>query len=70
MAQDEEVEDFGDLESTLPKASGAKEETEGQLAPPTDVGEGPVLPPAPTCADEDPVPAAACNTPSVTATKT
>ena len=27
--------------------------------PPSDVGEGPVMTPAPTCAGEDPVPAAA-----------
>ena len=59
MAHDEEVEDLGDLESTLPEASGAKEGTEGQLAPPSDVGEGPVMTPAPTCANEDPVPTAA-----------
>jgi hypothetical protein len=59
MAHDEEVEDFGDLESTLPKASGAKEGAEWELAPPPAVGEGPVMTLAPTCAGEDPVPAAA-----------
>jgi hypothetical protein len=59
MARDEEVEDLGDLESTLPKASGAKEGTEGELAPPSDVGEGPVMTPTLTCAGEDLVPAAA-----------
>jgi hypothetical protein len=32
--------------------------TRGQLAPPFDVGEGPVMTPAPTCAGEDPVSAA------------
>ena len=59
MARDEEVEDLGDLESTLPEASGAKEGTEGELASPSDVGEGPVITPAPTNAGEDPVPTAA-----------
>jgi hypothetical protein len=59
MAHDEEVEEFGDLESTLPEASGAKEGTEGQLTPLTDVGEGPMLTHAPTCAGEDPMPAPA-----------
>jgi hypothetical protein len=58
MAHDEEVED---LESTLPKSSGAKEGTGGQLASLSDVGEGLVMTPAPTCAGEDPVPAAAPN---------
>jgi hypothetical protein len=29
MAHDEEVEDLGDLDSTLPEASGAKEGTGG-----------------------------------------
>jgi hypothetical protein len=57
MAHDEEVEDLGDLESTLPESSGAKEGIGGQLAPPSDVGEGPMTTPAPTCAGEDPVPA-------------
>jgi hypothetical protein len=59
MAHDEEVEDLGDLDSTLPEASSAKEGTGGELAPPSDVGEGPLVTPAPTCAGEDPVPAAA-----------
>jgi hypothetical protein len=45
MAHNEEVEDFGDLESMLPEASGVKEGTEGELAPPSDVGEGPVMTP-------------------------
>ena len=58
MAHDK-VEDLGDLESTLPAWSCAKEGTGGQLVPPSDVGEGPVMTPAPTCAGEDPVPAAA-----------
>jgi hypothetical protein len=35
MAHDEEVEDLGDLGSTLPEASGV------ELAPPSDAGEGP-----------------------------
>jgi hypothetical protein len=59
MAHDEEVEDLGDLDSTLPEASGAKEGTGGELAPPSDVGEGPLVTPAPTYACEDLVPAAA-----------
>jgi hypothetical protein len=59
MAHDEEVEDLGDLESTLPEPLGAKEGIGGQLAPSSDVGEGPVMTPASTCAGEDPVPAAA-----------
>jgi hypothetical protein len=48
MAHDEEVEDLGDLDSTLPKASGV------ELAPPSDAGEGPSVTPAPTGASEDP----------------
>jgi hypothetical protein len=59
MAHDEEVEDLGNLEGTLPEPSSVKEGTGGQLVPPFDVGEGPVMTPAPTCAGEDPVPAAA-----------
>jgi hypothetical protein len=59
MAHDEEVRDLGDLESTLPASSVAKEGIRGQLAPPSDAGEGPVVTPAPTCASENPVPAAA-----------
>ncbi|KAL5667371.1 hypothetical protein ACJX0J_019592, partial [Zea mays] len=59
MAHDEEVKDLGDLESTQPESLGAKEGTRGQLAPPFDVGEGPVMTPALTCAGEDPVSAAA-----------
>ena len=39
MAHDEEVEDLGDLDSTLPEASGV------ELAPPSDAGEGPSAPP-------------------------
>jgi hypothetical protein len=42
MAHDEEVEDLGDLDRTLPEASGVK------LAPPSDAGEGPSATPAPT----------------------
>jgi hypothetical protein len=51
MAHDEEVEDLGDLDSTLPEASGV------ELAPPSDAGEGTSATPAPTGAGEDPVPA-------------
>ena len=53
MAHDEEVEDLGDLDSTLPEASGV------ELAPPSDAGEGPLATPAPTGAGEGPVPATA-----------
>jgi hypothetical protein len=48
MVHDEEVEDLEDLESTLPASLGAK-----------DAGKGFVATPAPTCAGEDPVSAAA-----------
>jgi hypothetical protein len=48
MAHDKEVEDLGDLDSMLPEASGV------ELAPPSDVGEGPSATPAPTGAGEDP----------------
>ena len=51
MAHDEEVEDLGDLGSTLPEASGV------ELAPPSDAGEGPLATPAPTRASEGFVPA-------------
>ena len=55
MAHDKEVEDLGDLYSTLPEASGV------ELAPPSDVSEGLLVTPAPTGAGEDPVSAAAPN---------
>jgi hypothetical protein len=51
MAHDKEVEELGDLGSTLPEASKVK------LKPPFDAGEGPLATPAPTGAGEDPVPA-------------
>ena len=59
MAHDEEVEDLGDLDGTLPdsmllEASGV------ELAPPSDAGKGPSATPAPiapTGAGEDPTPA-------------
>jgi hypothetical protein len=53
MAHDEEVEDLGDLDSTLPEAS------EVELAPPYDAGEGPSATPVPTGAGEDLAPATA-----------
>jgi hypothetical protein len=53
MAHDEEVEDLGNLDSTLPEASGVK------LAPPADAGESPSATSAPTGAGEDPAPATA-----------
>jgi hypothetical protein len=59
MAHDEEVEDLRDLDSALPEASSAKEGAGGELAPSSDAGEGPLVTPAPPCAGEDLVPAAA-----------
>jgi hypothetical protein len=53
MAHDEEVEDLGDLDCTLPEASGV------ELAPLSDAGEGPSATPAPTRAAEGPAPAPA-----------
>jgi hypothetical protein len=53
MAHDEEVEDLGDLDSTLPEASGV------EPASPSDAGEGPSVTPAPTGAGEDIAPATA-----------
>jgi hypothetical protein len=53
MAHDEDVEDLGDLDSTLPEASGL------ELAPPSSAGKGPSVTPVPTGAGEDPVPAPA-----------
>ena len=56
MAHDEEVEDLGDLDSTLPEASGV------ELAPPSDAGKGPSVTSARTAltgAGKDPVPAPA-----------
>jgi hypothetical protein len=53
MAYDEEVEDLGDLDSTLPEASTV------ELAPPSDVGKGPSATLAPTGAGEGPAPAPA-----------
>jgi hypothetical protein len=53
MAHDEEVEDLGDLDSTLLEASGV------ELAPPSDAGEGTSATPVPTGAGEDPTPAIA-----------
>ena len=53
MVHDEEVEDLGNLDSTLPEASRV------ELAPPSDAGKGPSVTPAPTGAGEDPAPAPA-----------
>ena len=53
MAHDEEFEDLGDLDSTLPEASGV------ELAPPSDAGKGPSATLASTGAGEDPAPAPA-----------
>jgi hypothetical protein len=58
MAHDEEVEDLGDLDSTLPE--GTLPEASGvELAPPSDAGEGPSATLAPTGAREDLTPAPA-----------
>jgi hypothetical protein len=54
MAHAEEVEDLGNLDSTLPVTSGV------EVAPPSNAGEGPSTAPAPTTltrAGEDPTPA-------------
>jgi hypothetical protein len=51
MAHDEKVKDLGDLDSTLPEASGV------ELAPSIDAGKGPSVTPVPIGAGEDPAPA-------------
>jgi hypothetical protein len=52
MAHDQEVEDLGDLDSTLPE--GTLPEASGvELAPPSDAGKSPSEIPAPTGASED-----------------
>jgi hypothetical protein len=54
MAHVEEVEDLGNLDSTLPGTSGV------EVAPPSNASEGPSTAPAPiapTGASEDPAPA-------------
>ena len=58
MAHDEEVEDLGDLDSTLPDST-LPEVVGVELAPLTDVGKGPLATPAPTGAGEDLEPAPA-----------
>jgi hypothetical protein len=58
MAHDEEVEDLGDLDNTLPEAS-LPEASGVDLVPPSDVGKGPSSTPAPTGDGEDPAPAPA-----------
>jgi hypothetical protein len=58
MACDEEVEDLGGLDSTLPEAS-LPEASGVDLALPSDAGEGPSSTPAPTGDGEDPAPAPA-----------
>ena len=61
MAHDEEVEDLGDLDGTLPD-SMLPEASRVELAPPSDAGKGPSSTPAPTAAGEDPslAPAPTC----------
>jgi hypothetical protein len=51
MAHDEEVEDLGDLESTVPLVVDARAGIEEQPAPPTDASEGPVEASMPTGED-------------------
>jgi hypothetical protein len=58
MAHDEEVEDLGDLDGTLPDNT-LPEALGVELAPPPDAGKGPSATPAPTGAGEDPAPAPA-----------
>jgi hypothetical protein len=58
MAHDEEVEDLGDLDSTLPDST-LPEASGVELAPPPDAGKGPSATPAPTGGGEDPAPAPA-----------
>jgi hypothetical protein len=53
MAHDEDVEDLGGLNGTLPKAA------EVDPVPPSIAGEGPSATHAPTVAGEDPAPAPA-----------
>jgi hypothetical protein len=55
MAHDEEVEDLGDLDSTLPEAS-LPEASGVDLAPSSDAGKGLSSTPAPTGDGEDPAP--------------
>jgi hypothetical protein len=68
MANDEEVDDFGGLESTMPLAEDARAGIGEQPAPPTGVGEDPVAAVTPSSEDtsaaaapaaEDPVASAA-----------
>jgi hypothetical protein len=58
MAHDEEVEDLGDLDSTLPD-SMLPEALGVELALPSDASKGPLATPAPTGVGEDPAPAPA-----------
>jgi hypothetical protein len=58
MAHDEEVEDLGDLDGTLPDST-LLEASGVELAPPSDAGKGPSATPVPTGAGEDPAPAPA-----------
>jgi hypothetical protein len=58
MAHAEEVEDLGDMDSTLPEAS-LPEASGVELAPPSDAGKGPSSTPAPTRDGKDPAPAPA-----------
>jgi hypothetical protein len=58
MARDEEMEDLGDLDSTLPYIS-LPEASGVELAPTSDAGKGPSSTPAPTRDGEDPAPAPA-----------
>jgi hypothetical protein len=58
MARDEEVEDLGALDSTLPKAS-LPEASGVEVAPSSDAGKGPSSTHAPTRDGEEPTPAPA-----------
>ena len=56
MARDEEVEDLGDLDSTLPEAS-LPEASGVDLVPQSDTGKSPSSTPAPIGDGKDPAPA-------------
>jgi hypothetical protein len=56
MAHDEDVEDLGNLDSTLPEST-LPEASGVELVLPSDAGEGPSATPAPTGGGEDPAPA-------------
>ena len=66
MAHDEEVEDLGDLESTVPLVVGVRAGIEESPAP-TDAGEGPVEAAVPTGEDTSVAVAPAAEDPAASA---